>query len=67
MQIVSSISNYSVLYEYTVYMSKTFLFQTIHFVQTVLIQLIQFSISTDFFLHTVKRQKQFYIKQFSLV
>ena len=29
-------------------MSKTFLFQTIQFNQTVLIQLIQFSISTDF-------------------
>ena len=32
----------------TVYMSKTFLFQAIQFIQTVLIQLIQFSISTDF-------------------
>ena len=29
-------------------MSKTFLFQDIHFFQTVLIQLIQFSISIDF-------------------
>ena len=29
-------------------MSKTFLFQAIQFIQTVLIQLIQFSISTDF-------------------
>ena len=29
-------------------MSKTFLFQTIQFIQTVLNQLIQFSISTDF-------------------
>ncbi len=29
-------------------MSKTFLFQTIQFIQTVLIQIIQFSISTDF-------------------
>ena len=35
-------------YENTVYMSKTFLFQVILFIQTVLIQLIQFSISTDF-------------------
>ena len=29
-------------------MSKTFLIQIIQFIQTVLIQLIQFSISTDF-------------------
>ena len=29
-------------------MSKTFLFQVIKFIQRVLIQLIQFSISTDF-------------------
>ncbi len=29
-------------------MSKTFLFQAIQFIQTVLIQLIQFSIRTDF-------------------
>ena len=29
-------------------MSKTFLFQVIQFIQAVLIQLIQFSISTDF-------------------
>ena len=29
-------------------MSKTFLFQAIQFIETVLIQLIQFSISTDF-------------------
>ena len=28
--------------------AKTFLFQAIQFIQTVLIQLIQFSISTDF-------------------
>ena len=28
--------------------SKTILFQAIQFIQTVLIQLIQFSISTDF-------------------
>ena len=45
MQIVSSIS---VSYEYTVYMSKTFLFQAVQFIQIVLIQLIQFSISIDF-------------------
>ena len=32
----------------TVKLSKTFLFQAIQFIQTVLIQLIQFSISTDF-------------------
>ena len=29
-------------------MSKMFLYQAIQFIQTVLIQLIQFSISTDF-------------------
>ena len=33
-------------------MSKTFLFQAIQFIQTDLIQLIQFSVSTDF-IHTV--------------
>ena len=38
----SSISNNSVYYEYKLYMSKTFLFQFIHFNQTILIQLIQF-------------------------
>ena len=32
----------------TVKLSKTFLFQAIQFIQTVLIQLIQFRISTDF-------------------
>ena len=58
----SSISNNSVRYEYTVYMSKTFLLQAIQFIQT---ELVQFSISTDF-VYTVKCQKQFYIKQFSL-
>ena len=31
--------------KYTVYLSKTFLFQAIQFSQTVLIQIIQFSIS----------------------
>ncbi len=36
-------------------MSKTFLFQTIQFIETVLIQLIQFSESTDF-VYTVKCQ-----------
>ena len=36
-------------------MSKTFLFQTIQFIQTVPIQLIQFSVSTDF-VYTVKCQ-----------
>ena len=35
---------------------KTFLFQAIQFIQTVLILLIQFSISTDF-VYTVKYQK----------
>ena len=48
MQIVSSISNNSVLHEYTVWLSKTFLFQAIQFIQTVLIQFIQFSISIAF-------------------
>ena len=45
---MSSISNNSVYHEYTVKLSKKFLFQTIQFIQTVLIQLIPFSISTDF-------------------
>ena len=31
---------------------KTFLFQAIQFIQTVLIQLIQFSMSIDFFTHS---------------
>ena len=35
-------------YKYTVWLSKTFLFQAIPFSQTVLIQPIQFSISIDF-------------------
>ena len=42
-------------------MSKTFLFQAIQLIQTVLIQLIQFMISRGFV------YKQFYIKQISLV
>ena len=49
-QIISSISNNSVKHEYTVQLSKTFLFQAIQFIQTVLIQLIQFSISTNLLL-----------------
>ena len=49
----------------TQFMSKTFLFQVIQFIHTVLIQLIQFSINTDF-VNTVKCQKQFYSQQFSL-
>ena len=40
MQIVGSISSYSVLHEYTAQSSKTFLFQAIKFIHTVLIQLI---------------------------
>ena len=44
----SSISNDSVDHEYTVQLLKTFLFQAIQFIQTVLIQLIKFSISTGF-------------------
>ena len=47
MQIVSSISNNSVLHEYTVWLLKTFLFQAIQLIQTVLIQLIPFSVSTE--------------------
>ena len=47
-QIINSISNNSVYYEYRVYLSKTFLFQAIKFSQTVLIKTIQFSISTQF-------------------
>ena len=45
---------------------KTFLLQAIQFCQAVLIQLIQFSISTGF-VYTQLMSKQFYIKQFSLV
>ena len=41
---------------------KTFLFQAIQFTQAVLIQLIQFSMCTDF----VYMSKQLYIKQISL-
>ena len=47
-QIISSISNNSVYHEYTVSLSKTFLFQAIQFSQTRLIQTIQLSISLDF-------------------
>ena len=46
-------------------LSKTFLFQAIQFIQTLLIQLIHFSISIDF-VYTLVMSKQFYIKQFSL-
>ena len=42
---------------------KTFLFQAIQFNQAVLIQLIQFSMSTDFFY----TQLNVYVKQFNLV
>ena len=45
MQIVSSIFKNSVKYEYTVHMSKIFLFQVSQFIKIVLIQL---RISTDF-------------------
>ena len=45
---------------------KTFLFLAIQFSQAVLIQLLQFSISTDF-VYTQLMSKQFYVKQFSLV
>ena len=48
MQISSSILKNSVYCVYTVYMSETLLFQIIQFIQTVLIQSIPFSISTDF-------------------
>ena len=47
-QINSSISNKSVKYKYTVQLSKTFLFQTIQFCQTVLIKTINLSISILF-------------------
>ena len=40
---------------------KAFLFQAIQFIQTVLIQPIQFSISTDF-VYIQLMSKQFYIK-----
>ena len=45
MQIFNSISSNSELVRS---FSKAFLFQAIHFIQTILIQLIQFSISTYF-------------------
>ena len=44
---------------------KTCLFLAIQFSQAVLIQLIQFSISTDFLYSYMS--EQFYVKQFSLV
>ena len=47
-QIINSILNNSVKHEYTVQLSKTFLFQAIQFSQIVLTQTIQFSISIDF-------------------
>ena len=47
-------------------MWKIFLLQAIQFSQTVLIQLIQFSISTDF-VYTQLNVKQFDIKQLILV
>ena len=47
MQIVTSISKNSVKHVYTVELAKTFQFQGIQFIQTFLIQLIQFSISID--------------------
>ena len=52
-QINSSISSYSVQHNYTVYLSRTFLFQVIQFSQTVLIQIIQFSERTFSMLKTV--------------
>ena len=42
------------------------LFRAIQFIQAVLIQLIQFSISTDF-VYTQLNVKTVYVKQFSLV
>ena len=62
-QIISSISNNSIVHEYTVELSKTFLFQAIQFIQTVI---IQFSINIDL-VYTQLNAKQFSIKQFSLV
>ena len=48
MQIASSILNNSVEHEYTVLIIKSFIFQAIQFIQTVLIRLIQFSKSRGF-------------------
>ena len=59
-QINTSISKNSVYHRYTVQLSKTFPFQVIKFIQTVLIQPNQVSVST------VQYKKQFYFKQFSL-
>ena len=47
-QIISSISNNSVWHEYTEMFLTIKLFQAIQFIQTVLIQMIHFSICTDF-------------------
>ena len=49
MQIVSSIfKKFSLACVHRLIVKKKFLFQAIQFIQTVLIQVIQFSISTDF-------------------
>ena len=48
---------------YGLIVKKTFLFRAIQFSWAVLLQLIQFSKSTDF----VYMSEQFYVKQFSLV
>ena len=61
MQIVSFIFNKIQFTMSTQFMSKKFLLQVIQFIQTVVIQLIQFSISTDF-VYTVECQKLFHIK-----
>ena len=47
-QIINFIFKNSVKHEYTVLLSKTFLFQAIQFSQAVLIQPIQFSIGIHF-------------------
>ena len=57
-QINSSISNNSDKREYTVQLSKTFLFQAIEFSQTVHFQTIQFNISV-IFIYTQLNVKQF--------
>ena len=69
----SSISNNSFQHKYSVQLSKTFLFQGIQLIQTVLIQRNQLSIRKEFYLkksvqhnYVVKMSKQFYFKQFSL-
>ena len=73
-QIISSISNNSFQHEYTVELSKTFLFPAIQFSQTILIQTIPFCISVVF-VHSQLNVKtilfqviQFYIStQFSSI